>query len=1034
MTRKIIACGIMALLLMSNGVMAKEYTAYQMAKPPAIDGNLDDSGWKNIPFAHGFKNLYEKWSFSQKQTSFKMGYDQNFLYLAIRCLEPEMAKVKTGERAFDGWPTTLDDVYFIYANTYNQQGTWADSPFKILQLGAGGIHRAYNPQGDVTAPLEWKTAYRADDRNWYLEAAVPLKFLEIDPAKGGWFNIVRHFQTISGSRTLRTSSWTEVNNSKLDQHTLVALHFSGNNGVVDLDRQESEPAYGWWLGQLLGKIKDRGGEYAAAKSRVSNSPNWPLAEKVRQQIENVLQEIPSSALGIGAKSDAYLNWLFALSQMAETSAPVSLDLKLRDATAKLFVNGQEVKAADGIYKLLLSDGVNVLAVEAKACGPNPGIAVQLPDFPETDGRWKTAAVTTGEWQTADFDDCKWAVPSMTNGWMWSAANAGTGDFRQLLLWSRNFYGGKLAAIVPPHTEYGISPGTTEVLQHAIFPPISQPMESYIYQVEVPVGFRLLETKCPIKRSYCWYPDEVSTNAISVNGKKYRQYTLKFDVSKLEEAYAALLPVKYEDYDKAQGPATFRFRRLINANITELTTALTVNILPPVNGRCMKKIFYPQYDHQSHRSISQELLVELVRQSVASGMDMWFVFPEWPDARSANYVLSQKTIRECGGRMMACFPSGMPLWGAEKNTELYKLVKENSKFAAVYFNNTGNRQKDWSLNFCFTYALGEGRQAFAEALQKDYQGWKNDLPESEYVFFNNENYPWEHQGTDIKPGTHCYCFCGRCKNAFRQFAQLPADKQLPDQEIYDNYREEWAKFWKSNQSGRLMELVTEVAHKVGLKTIYYHNTGDKYAWQTVAGKADLYNVGFPGGAAFVGRDSQIMLDDWTAFCNSVGIKQFIGQRRTYFPFGGRYRQVFSKDGCFLNPKHLKTEIVRMAATTRGGVTYESVMQLTGGSLYYFGEATRLIAAYEDMFWDGKREDSLADAGDYKYPDILVLTRGNERLVLVFNETTEAKTLDLTNHKLKPGQQAEIFEQHGKIADPRTMTITVPPEDVAVVYIK
>lgn len=52
-----------------------------------------------------------------------------------------MTKVKTGERAFDGWPTTLDDIYFIYANSYNDQGTWRDSPFKILQLGAGGIHR-----------------------------------------------------------------------------------------------------------------------------------------------------------------------------------------------------------------------------------------------------------------------------------------------------------------------------------------------------------------------------------------------------------------------------------------------------------------------------------------------------------------------------------------------------------------------------------------------------------------------------------------------------------------------------------------------------------------------------------------------------------------------------------------------------------------------------------------------------------------------------------------------------------------------------
>ena len=103
--KKIMLCGIVSLILMSGGVMAREYTAYQMAKPPAIDGNMNDPGWTNIPWAYGFKNLYEKWVFSPKQTAFKIGYDNDFLYLAIRCFEPDMAKVKTGDRAFDGWPT-----------------------------------------------------------------------------------------------------------------------------------------------------------------------------------------------------------------------------------------------------------------------------------------------------------------------------------------------------------------------------------------------------------------------------------------------------------------------------------------------------------------------------------------------------------------------------------------------------------------------------------------------------------------------------------------------------------------------------------------------------------------------------------------------------------------------------------------------------------------------------------------------------------------------------------------------------------------
>ena len=310
-----------------------------------------------------------------------------------------------------------------------------------------------------------------------------------------------------------------------------------------------------------------------------------------------------------------------------------------------------------------------------------------------------------------------------------------------------------------------------------------------------------------------------------------------------------------------------------------------------------------------------------------------------------------------------------------------------------------------------------------------------MPEADAVFFNNENYPWTHTGgvTD-----HRYCFCDRCKTAFREFAGLPRDTTLSDQSIWEEHRDAWSRFWKQNQSGRLVAFIRETANAVDFRTIHYHNTGDRDAWREASGKADLYCVGFPGGAAFVNRDSQTGLDDTMQFFHSIGMGQLIGQRRTYFPFrdgrAARYRSVSSRDGWALNPKHLKTEIVRMAATTHGGVLYESVMQLTGGALYYFGEATRLIATYEELFHRGKREDALADAGDVRYPDILVLTKGDERLVLVFNETAEPKKLVVENRGLAAGRHAAVFESTGKIADPRRITVVVPPDDLIAVHIE
>ena len=1052
-----------ALTLAGVKMAANENTAYKMASPPVIDGKVDDPGWKGIPWAYGFRNLYERNSFATKQTAFKIGYDQDHLYLAIRCCEPEMSKVKIGARVQDGWPTTVDDVYFIYANSYNEQGAWDDSPFTILQLGAGGIHRALDPKGALESPLEWRTAYHSDGRNWWLETAVPIKLLGLETDKGGFFNVARHLQTVQGSWTQRTSSWSDVSSSKLGQHTLCPLRFSPDNGVSDVAAAETKIANGasdrnWWVSSYtgllwikLGKIKDQVGEYAVAKGRFSSSPNWPLAEKSRQEIEAVCQQFPNLSAP-GAKTDAYLDWLCALTQMVETSDPIRMELQTRDATIQVFLNGQELMPESGVlklllgggdtYKLLLADGANTLAVNAKGAGPNPGLKIRLPDFPETDGRWAADTNTVDGWQTVDFDDGKWSRPVLDGPWMWSAPGSKNACFRQLLLWSSNVYSGKLACVVPPHTDYGISPGTTEVLQHAIFAPTRQPMTSYILQLEIPDGFRLLDAK-ELKAP-------ATVNKVDIDGKPYLQYTLSYDVSKLQEANIVLLPVKHENHRGPDGKTFFRFRRLVNDNVTELTSVLDIKILPPVNGRRMESIIYPQYDHGLGRpSVSDELAAELIKQGTAAGMDLWLCSPKnFPDPADAAWEARGAKVRQCvadnGGKVVAWLPGNMPLWGAFPPGELYKLIKRRPEYAVTYFDNSGpfyqDNGKNYCVPFCPTYALGEGRQDFAAALRQDFQRWKDSLPQdARYAYFNNECYPWEaNMGSGEKPGEHCYCFCDRCKTAFKQSAGLPADTRLTDQEIFAKHRDAWAKFWRHNQSGRLMELVKEAANSVGFKIIYYHNTHDKDAWRAVSGKSDIYFVGFPGCMAFVSRDTQLSLDDTMRFFDSTGIPCLVGQRSTYFPFrqgkDGRFRQVGSKDAWALNPQTIKTEIVRMAATTHGGVLFEGVIQLTGGSLFHFGEATRLVAAYESLFHDGKRDDTLADAGDYKYPDILVLTKGDERLVLVFNESTEAKTLKLRNHKLKPGQQAEIFEKPGRIAAPSSMDITVPPEDVVAVHVK
>lgn len=56
-----------ALAVLSVSTLANEYTVCRMPAAPAIDGRADDPGWQSIPWAYGFRNLYEKYAYSLKQ-------------------------------------------------------------------------------------------------------------------------------------------------------------------------------------------------------------------------------------------------------------------------------------------------------------------------------------------------------------------------------------------------------------------------------------------------------------------------------------------------------------------------------------------------------------------------------------------------------------------------------------------------------------------------------------------------------------------------------------------------------------------------------------------------------------------------------------------------------------------------------------------------------------------------------------------------------------------------------------------------------
>jgi len=103
-------------------------------------------------------------------------------------------------------------------------------------------------------------------------------------------------------------------------------------------------------------------------------------------------------------------------------------------------------------------------------------------------------------------------------------------------------------------------------------------------------------------------------------------------------------------------------------------------------------------------------------------------------------------------------------------------------------------------------------------------------------------------------------------------------------------------------------------------------------------------------------------------------------------------------------------------------------------YYLGEATHVLSAFEPLFWDGERADAWATCDRLRYPNVLVLCLGGQRLVLLFNETDAAQSVVLTNKERAPGQTAPVFGTSSQSDSPAETPVRLPANDVAVVHIK
>jgi hypothetical protein len=590
---------------------------------------------------------------------------------------------------------------------------------------------------------------------------------------------------------------------------------------------------------------------------------------------------------------------------------------------------------------------------------------------------------------------------------------------------------------------------------ALYSPLTFPLGDYAFQLDMPVGFDLLDmNKTTSERS--WHggtfkinctPEKVAVVPVEHQGIPYNRYTIKYKKDAIpnpgpqKSTFFSLLPVKLNKWNSDKKETCFYYARLAEGNLMEIETKLPVRILPPINGRMLNKIRIQQYCATPYfgSALSDRHLEEHIKTATSAGFNFWQVNAHGDYGKNVNKMLLAAKASLVAGQY-----TNYPIWGnVEVDGALLRLLKTKPEFQAKYFNNTSIKDKHYQ-RYCPSYVtIGEGRSAFKEAVKKDFQEKVfAQIPEADSVWLNWESQSWQLAGsyTAAQKGDESYCFCDRCKKAFQEFAKLPADKPLTDDEIFKNHYKAWADF-RSKLDGEVEGIVHDICAELGKKYYLYHGTSDTVLWEACKGKIEHAFPGLPGNGVANSAQQQFLDDSMQFFRTKVGLPRVVGQRFSFFgpfsmtdgPQAWKHCNVLSADG-YINAKSWKTQIVRIVASVHEGVDMQSSVECVAGMFYYVGEATRMIAEYEDLFYDGTREDSLAASEQLKYPNLLVLTKGDERLVLLFNETDKPLQVELNNKNLKKGQKASVFESSEKIGNPERMSVTVPAGDVSAVHIK
>ena len=294
---------------------------------PMMDGKLADATWKQAPIVSGFTHL-GKDVLVPVQTSFRMLWDEENLYLGLHCDEPDMNKVSPTRYAQDEHSIFRSETIEFFIDPNHTHSVYYQLAFNV----AGSL---YDGQGEATVwNSDAKVKTHIGTTFWSVEIAVPWAGLKAAPKPGKvvGFNINRDRNI--GEKTW--STWARVQGGFHDPERFAHLVLSGTPAMIGNLSQEFRK------GGRTGPITLFSAEGFARTSYKK------LAEAAFLEVEKFLanldaerrqEKAPEAADEIGRRTKQYRVSVAKLKQQSngelDAAAWTRLDLKLQRLVGEL---------------------------------------------------------------------------------------------------------------------------------------------------------------------------------------------------------------------------------------------------------------------------------------------------------------------------------------------------------------------------------------------------------------------------------------------------------------------------------------------------------------------------------------------------------------------------------------------------------------------------------------------------------------------------------------------------------------------------